>query len=817
METGHFTRISCWIVNRPAPPLAPDVICYYESKWDTETNQFIWDNKARIANALATYPSGYCSFKFSVCPQPVPLAFETEEERLNALQKKAEKHKNATTPLYGNIYCTLLQDKGKESADSYRLMIFNIEDCTKTTIIAAIRLMSHLADKFKDDILEGPGYIDPTVIDEIDEMWQIDLKIEYPELYETTELWLSGDYEMCFTMPILEYKDDTHRLWFFPSKKVPAEKFDKEHGDLKAQAYYLFFLNHFDIIRDGDFDRPETDKRGCILLEDWKKELEIYYRIINNNKPLVKGPKRVPCTYQEKIDEFCRNANFRGERNRIRASFIDHETRRVQATFAEKMSTYYEVNGDKGYVKLNNRETIVLPDKLKRIIPISPNLCISGYKLSRYNFFQKYITGESVVYNPLYNSMLVFDKDETEELMQGHISNQVKRNMIKDNILVPEDRDEQAYYKNTYLEKNNNPEALSLTIMPTLSCNCDCPYCFERKSGKVIDDKTEDAIVNWIAQQLRSGYYKKLAVNWFGGEPMLQLDKIRRLSQSFIGICEAYNVAYNAAITTNGVLMNSNDVIKMLKNDCAISNVQVTFDGDRDAHNAQKFTQGKRKTGTYDQLIENVRLYCNYKQRFGGVSPLRIRVNVSDANYDSIEKLLADLIPYRKHIVVFFRWVFANGNSNWKEYSQQQKGGNPYVGIYRLQMLALVKGFEVDDQYDKYHLRFSHCEADSQGFYTIDPEGNLYQCVHDCSQALAVGNVLRDGEGIVEQERYNKFRETTGLHDEECLACKWLPMCHGGCRRYRFNHDKHLCIDEKLNMELYIDMLYTKYKFKDIK
>ena len=31
-----------------------------------------------------------------------------------------------------------------------------------------------------------------------------------------------------------------------------------------------------------------------------------------------------------------------------------------------------------------------------------------------------------------------------------------------------------------------------------------------------------------------------------------------------------------------------------------------------------------------------------------------------------------------------------------------------------------------------------------------------------------------------------------------------------GCRRYRINHQQHLCIDEKQSMELYIDMLYRK-------
>lgn len=811
METGHFTRISCWIYSRLIPPIPANAIIYYESSWDTKTNKFVMDNLDKINHALATYPSGYCSFQLFYVHQPALPEFDSEEDRQKDLQQKAEFYKEATSPFEGIISCALLHDKGHEEPTTQRVMTFNIEDCTEKAIIAAIRLMSHMADKFKDDVIEGSGSIPSSVR----QMWQVDLKKEYTELYNSTDLWLSGNYEMCLTMPILEYKEDSHRLWFFPSKKMEAEKFDKANGDLKAQAYYLFFWNHFDIIRDSDFKESTSNMRAYLRLKEWKKELEIYYRKINDNKPLEKrdGNKVQSITYPKAIEDFCSRANFKVERSRIRKSFVDHETRRVQATFAKKMSTYYEIDGDNGYIKLNNRDTIILPDELKRILPVSPNLCIPGFKLSRYNFFQKYITGESVVYNPLYNSMLVFDKGETEELKNGQISNQVKRSMIKENILVPDDRDELTWYENTYIEHNNKSEVLSLAIMPTLACNCDCPYCFERKSGKVIDDKTEDAIVEWITKQLRTGDYKKLTVDWFGGEPMLQLDIIRRMSYSLISICRAYDVTYTAGITTNGLLMNNDSVIRMLKNDCVITNVQVTFDGDRDAHNTQKFTQGKRRTGTYDQLMKNVQGYCNYKQRHGGLNPLRVRINISDANYDTIENLLKDLEPYKRNIVIFFRWVYANGNSHWKEYSQQHKGSSPYVGIYRLQMLALVKGFEVDDQYDKCHLRFSHCEADSQGFYTIDPEGNLYQCVHEYSPEFAVGNVR---EGISKQVDYDTFRETTGLNDEVCRTCKWLPMCHGGCRRYRINHNKHLCIDEKQNMELYIDMLYTKFKFKDI-
>ena len=315
-----------------------------------------------------------------------------------------------------------------------------------------------------------------------------------------------------------------------------------------------------------------------------------------------------------------------------------------------------------------------------------------------------------------------------------------------------------------------------------------------------MSQQTESDILNWIEKQLP--HYKALSVDWFGGEPLLYQDIIERMSKQMITKCKELGLHYAASITTNGVLMNSPKVIEMLRQ-CAIYNVQITFDGDQKAHDAQKFLRNGK--GTYNQLLENASLFCNSNP----LSLLRVRINVSDNNYHTINSLLNDLLPLRGNVIVFFRWVYANGASNWKNYSKNQKGKNPYEGIYQLQMKAIEKGFLVDDQFDKQQLRFSHCEADSQGYYNIDPLGNLYVCVHEYSPIYSIGNVH---EGIHEDKKteYNNYRMVNVLKDPECRACKVLPMCNGGCRRYRINHGKHLCIDEKQSMELYVDMLYHK-------
>ena len=429
------------------------------------------------------------------------------------------------------------------------------------------------------------------------------------------------------------------------------------------------------------------------------------------------------------------------------------------------------------------------------------NITISGYKLSYYNFFLTYDTGESVIFNSLYRSLLAFDAYETNYLINGCIPEACASDLINNHILIPEELDEWKSYENAYQNANNHSDVLSLTIMPTLSCNCACPYCFERKKAAKMSSQTEDDVINWIESKLPD--YKVLSVSWFGGEPLLYQVPIQRLSERLMAKCKELGIIYTAAITTNGVLLDNPETIGMLKQ-CAIHNVQITFDGNQPAHDAQKFLRGGE--GTYERLLNNAALYCSYNP----AAKLRIRVNVSDMNYHTIGQLLDDLSPLKEQIIIFFRWVYANSASHWHNYSEKEKGLNPYKGLYELQKEAIKKGFFVDDQYDKHQFRFMHCEADSQGFYSIDPLGNLYTCVHEYDPKFSVGNV-RDGILPDKENEYKKFRTANESIDLDCKTCKVFPMCNGGCRRYRINKGKHLCIDEKQSMELYIDMLYRKF------
>lgn len=372
---AHFSRISCWIFNRPVPPMPIDAIVYYESSWDIQTNTYVKENLQKINDALSTYPSGYCRFQLFYVPQPTIQEFGTEEERLQNLECKAALYHDATSPFEGTISCALMQDKGHEEYTSQRVMTFNIEDCTEQAIITAIRYMAALADDFKDEVLTRSGSIPA----KYRQMWQVDLAVECKELYDSVDDWLSGKYEMCFTQPILKFDDATHRLWFVKNNGELDEEFIVKQHDLLAQAFYILMWNHPEGIKDSDlyYSEKENNEAKKIRVDALKKEFVEYYKIMSPDS-YRDSKERMLIHYQKQINYFCdkENRNERSiARSRIKTAFMEHETKRVHKLFAEKVTSYYAFTGKEGIIKAENidpvnnpnynRTTIILPDELK--------------------------------------------------------------------------------------------------------------------------------------------------------------------------------------------------------------------------------------------------------------------------------------------------------------------------------------------------------------------------------------------------------------------------------------------------------------------
>ncbi len=133
---------------------------------------------------------------------------------------------------------------------------------------------------------------------------------------------------------------------------------------------------------------------------------------------------------------------------------------------------------------------------------------------------------------------------------------------------------------------------LAATVIPQMGCNAACHYCIqnvtvgptgvERVRAAWMTDAVMDDTVAFIeARRLALGM-KKVHLNIFGGEPLLNPGRCYRLLERTAHLG-------SAAIVTNAVLL-SVDVAKGLT-DRGVQSIQITFDGARDDHDQIRIRQ----------------------------------------------------------------------------------------------------------------------------------------------------------------------------------------------------------------------------------
>lgn len=432
-----------------------------------------------------------------------------------------------------------------------------------------------------------------------------------------------------------------------------------------------------------------------------------------------------------------------------------------------------------------------------------------GLKASKYNCFSALGGSGVAAYNSLYRSLLILSAREHEEALdfferlrssqEVQAKTEIELALRDHRFVIDVAFDELEFLKFGYFRSLYGGTTLTTMVLPTLACNFDCPYCFERKSGATMSDQTADAYLAWVGGKLRQK--KHFHITWFGGEPLLCLYRIKSLTSRAREMCSASNCGYSAAITTNGYLLQGETIDEL--HELSVDNVHVTLDGAADDHDRYRFTRGG--AGTFSQIRSNIEEYC---ERTKSHLPLHIRVNVTDDNFNRIPSLFAEFsAKVQQRSSFYFRYVWSSRAAGYKKFATKSESPKAFETLSGLYRCASDAGFRIENPIDP--ISFNYCEVDYVDHFAIDPLGNIYLCGHLYCPEEAIGNV---GEPISEAKiaEYCKWINTNPFSDPECLACVALPLCRGGCRKSRFL-GKRSCIEEKDGLDSYIQVLAKKH------
>jgi uncharacterized protein len=415
--------------------------------------------------------------------------------------------------------------------------------------------------------------------------------------------------------------------------------------------------------------------------------------------------------------------------------------------------------------------------------------------------------GQGRGYNFLYRSIVNIEPTTYEQVqdaladpsgqLASRLSLACQTALVDAGFLIPPTRNELDLITKRYHHQVSGLNVVNLTILPTLSCNLTCPYCFVRKKPGIMTQEVADAVVQWVKRAFRPK--RCLHVSWLGGEPLMAKRVIQSLTESLSDVCRGWKGGYMADLITNGFYLDQ-DLIDHIEA-WGLRSVHVTFGGDREHHDEER--RQRRGGGSFDRILKNVERFCAASHQ----CPLVIRVNLTDANYTSVFELLKRFGPsVRARARIYFLWVWPNEASGCVDLAPQGRTIDSYRRLDALYQAANDSGWLTCNPALQFFDR--HCEADSPNHFSIDPLGNLFQCTHTYDAADAIGSVFQPGTGLNDDQMdsYDSWYAANPFDDPECRACRLFPACWGGCRKARVLGGRG-CLAEREAVEVFAEAI----------
>ena len=344
-------------------------------------------------------------------------------------------------------------------------------------------------------------------------------------------------------------------------------------------------------------------------------------------------------------------------------------------------------------------------------------------KASHYNFFFPYEADDSkmIAYNSFSNALALMEKDQysrfNDFVKNGiDIDDEEFIQQLKQGSFLQEDAmDELAHLRLRMLQSRYQTRSLSLTIAPTADCNFRCPYCYEKDflCNKYMSEELQQKIIDMVKSHARS--ISNLGIAWYGGEPLMAIDIIEKLSREFIRICEEHDIDYTATMVTNGYFLTRKnaELLRELK----VSSIQITVDGAKEVHNTRRpLADG---SGTFDTIMENMR---EAKELLPSVN---LRINVDMDNIDSAKDVIDVVAQYGLGENVFpylGRILPDNG-----EYESSRCFDT--CGFSEVEFDHYMENLDDKSLLWKYPRTTSNvCAADSINSLIIAADGRIYKC-----------------------------------------------------------------------------------------
>ncbi len=407
-------------------------------------------------------------------------------------------------------------------------------------------------------------------------------------------------------------------------------------------------------------------------------------------------------------------------------------------------------------------------------------------KISNYNIVKKY-DDKILVYNSFSRASLILEKDADTNAFENikafnDLTDDDKKILTDNGFVVNDDRDEFSEIKYIYQQKYFDTNFFNIVLVPSLLCNFKCPYCCEKNytCGKENVKKYFECLKKYAENNFH--LHSIVQISLFGGEPLIYANECIEFLDWVKKDAKKNNYEYFTSIVTNGSLLTDEILMNLLNHN--LYSLQITIDSDKENHNTMRiFKNGNPSFNLLINIINNlIPKTINY-EKFKFV----LRINLNNTNVEKVRKSLECINENnRKYVHLLIRAIY-------NTHAYDEINTNTVNELQEYFDLGTKLGFNVlKEQYS-----YQTCEAcGDRKFFYLMPDLSIWKCINDIGYNKGcIGKINNSGDvELIPENIVNWYKSCmSAFLDKECMNCKLLPSCLGGCPLYKCKNGKKSC------------------------
>ena len=404
---------------------------------------------------------------------------------------------------------------------------------------------------------------------------------------------------------------------------------------------------------------------------------------------------------------------------------------------------------------------------------------------------------DKIVFDLLMNEKFK-DENKYSELYNEYGESTVREALSEIQYLID---NKMLYTEDIKYVNTIKPVIKAMCLNMTHDCNLRCEYCFASQgtyNGEkaFLSFETGKKAFDYLVKN--SGNRKNLEVDFFGGEPLMNFDVIKKLVDYGRSLEKEYNKHFRFTVTTNGVLLDEEKMDYINEN---MDNVVLSIDGRKETNDRMRKTINKK--GSYDLIVDNYKKFISKR----GSKDYFARGTYTSNNLDFSED-----VKHMRELGFDKISVEPVVEKKKKKYALKKE----HVDILKKEYEKLAEYYIESYKSKDRRFQFFHFNIELEGgpciykrsigcgagteYVAVTPSGDLYPCHQFVgNEEFIIGNVE---EGITNRALADKFKNVSVNDKPACRDCWAKYFCSGGCHANAYNFNKDFTVPYDVGCEL---------------